>query len=114
MPLAAHPSATPLLRRARTLLAVAGLAALGAGCAPYRLPVVTHPVGASVSVDTKHVGVAPMDAPVPLLGRTDVLVELSGYRPLHARLGLFRPRAIELLLVPEHGGAGTWDPALAK
>lgn len=92
---------------ARLLLAT-GLAA-GAGCA-HHMTLTSSPPGAVVSLGETRVGVTPLDVPVPLLGTRVLHVELTGYRPLTVELGLFPPLALELLLVQEHGAAGTWDP----
>ncbi|MEZ4235207.1 MAG: hypothetical protein R3F59_03395 [Myxococcota bacterium] len=41
--------------------------------------------------------------------RQRLVAEAVGYRPLEVVVG--RPRReLRLLLVPEHGGAGTWTP----
>jgi len=104
----------PPRRHLGAAAAVALIAAIAPGCLVHRLPIIAAPVGASVSVNGTRVGVAPMDAPVPLVGPTILLLELSGYRPVPVRLGFFRPHGVEVLLVPEHGGAGTWDPSRAE
>ncbi len=111
-------------------LALVGLL-LGTGCA-YKATLHTDPVGASVYVDNELVGIAPYDVTVRAFrGPRQIRVELPGYRPyeldfgterrvtprvryalLHPAVTLGRKSPPErlLLLIPEHGPAGTWTP----
>lgn len=82
---------------------------LGMGCRGH-VTLVAHPVGAYVTAGKTRVGVAPVDLPVPLIGGRRATVERTGYRTVNLRLTMVPPRKIEVRLVPEHGGAGTWDP----
>lgn len=115
---------------AALLLVVLGL---GAACA-HRVEIHSEPPGATIKVGRKVVGPAPQQ--VRFLwwpGRPmRVRVEKRGYRPLvieasdtvhlrnfigefftfrYKRLVGLTPRAtVEVLLVREHGPAGTWTP----
>lgn len=84
-----------------------------AGCAG-KVAVTSAPAGAYVSLAGERVGVAPIDVSLPPFGPRVVRVELTGYRPLDVKVGWLPPRAIEARLVPEHGGAGTWEPKQAE
>ncbi|MDP2317706.1 MAG: PEGA domain-containing protein [Pseudomonadota bacterium] len=92
---------------------VLGMLGLGGGCM-HKVPLSCDPAGAYVSVAGERVGVAPLDLPVRAFGPRRVTVERTGYRTLEFRLPLLPPRAIEVRLVPEHGGAGTWKPEDVK
>lgn len=90
-------------------LALLAGALVAAGCA-HRVALTSAPAGAAVTLGGERVGVTPMELAVHWVGPRVLRVELSGYRPLEVRLGLFPRRAVELRLVREHGGAGTWTP----
>lgn len=112
------------------VLALAGLV-LGTGCA-YKATLRTNPVGAAVYVDNELVGIAPYDVTVRAFsGPSQIRVELPGYRPYelelkserrvlsrvryaltHPAVSLGRepPPDRTLVLIPEHGPAGTWTP----
>lgn len=49
----------------------------------------------------------PGDVRCPAIGACRVAVTRDGYRPLDVVL---KGRHVELLLVPDHGPAGTWTP----
>ena len=72
----------------------------------------SDPTGAYVSSDGVRVGVTPYILDVK--SRQSVTVEMVGYRPLSFWVGPGTPRVVELRLIPEHGGAGTWEPAEAR
>ncbi len=114
----------------RALLAAAVLAGT-TGCA-YSATLQTNPVGASVFLDNEPAGIAPVPIKVrAFTGPSLIRVELPGYRPYEVELkterrlwtrfkfGLVNPGVIlgstpppvrTLVLVPEHGPAGTWTP----
>lgn len=109
------PPASPRLGAPAVGVALAfGLAvALGAGCV-HQVVLESHPIGAYVSVGETRVGVTPLDVPIRTFGPHEVTVELVGYRTLPLHFGLIPPRRLEVRLVPEHGGAGTWDPSVVE
>ena len=114
----------------KTVLVLAGMV-LGTGCA-YKATLHTDPIGASLYVDNELVGIAPYDVTVRAFsGPRQVRVELPGYRPYEVHFGTERrllprlrfalvhpavvlgrkpPPERLLLLIPEHGPAGTWTP----
>lgn len=83
--------------------------ALAGGCV-HRVTLVSHPAAAYVTVGETRAGVAPVELEVPLFGERRVSVQRSGFRTVDLRLPFLPPREIEVRLVPEHGGAGSWDP----
>ncbi|MDP2305211.1 MAG: hypothetical protein Q8P18_04210 [Pseudomonadota bacterium] len=83
--------------------------ALFSGCA-HRVSLVSHPVGAYVTVGETRAGVAPVELEIPAFGGRRVSIQRTDYRPLDLRLPLLPPREVEVRLVREHGGAGSWDP----
>ncbi len=113
------------------LLALLALAVWGTGCA-YRATLHTNPVGAAVYLDNEPAGIAPVPITIRAFsGPRDVRVELPGYRPLELELrgerrlvarlryalthpgvvlGTSPPPIRTLVLIPEHGPAGTWTP----
>jgi hypothetical protein len=82
---------------------------LATGCA-HHVALTSAPAGAYVSLGGERVGVTPLELRVPLVGTRALHIEMVGYRPLDLTLPATPPSAIELLLVREHGGAGTWSP----
>lgn len=91
------------------IVVAALIVTVSAGCA-RRVSLVSHPVGAYVTVGEARAGVAPVDLDLPTIGGRRVSVQRTDYRTLDLRLPLFPPRAIEVRLVREHGGAGSWEP----
>ncbi|MES2643771.1 MAG: PEGA domain-containing protein [Myxococcota bacterium] len=90
------------------VLALASLS-LGVGCT-HRVALLSDPVGAYVTMGETRVGVAPVEIVVPAFGGRVVSVQRTGYRTVELKLPLLPPREVEVRLVPEHGGAGSWDP----
>ncbi len=112
-------------------VAGAALAALSTGCA-HRVEVVSSPPGAMIRYDDAPAVATPATLRVPFGGARDVTVGLGGYRTTTARLPLRvtatgflwdaltlrwrRARGaapyttLEVRLVEEHGGVGTWAP----
>ncbi len=105
---------------------------LGPGCV-HRVQVVTDPIGASVSLGDRRLGLSPVNVVLPLFGPRTLTVQLAGYRTLTVPLGWklsalasppeptglpaagpLRSATLELRLVREHGGVGTWDPATVE
>lgn len=72
----------------------------------------SDPAGAYVSMDGVRVGVTPYT--IEVKRRQSVTVEMVGYRPLSFWVGPATPPAVEVRLIPEHGGAGTWEPTEAR
>jgi hypothetical protein len=81
------------------------------GCA-HTVSLTSDPVGAFVTVDGARVGVTPYD--VVVRKRGTVTVEMVGYRPISFPVGPRTHRFVDLRLIPEHGGAGTWEPSEAR
>ena len=113
---------------------VLGALLLGPGCV-HRLHVRTDPVGASVSLGERRLGLSPVTVVLPLFGPHMLTVQAAGYRTLTVPLGWKlsalgpppdavasglpapdpgRSATLELRLVREHGGVGTWDPATVE
>lgn len=104
---------------------------LSTGCA-YRATVTTSPAGAAVYLDNEPAGITPLPIEVRGVFQRQVLrVELPGYRPYEVvlakesrpwpktafalthplvLLGKRPPPTRTLVLIPEHGPAGTWTP----
>lgn len=84
-----------------------------AGCA-HRVELTSSPPGAMVTWRGRRVGPTPVVLKVRPFQTGVVTARLGGYRPYEAELGppklLRRGSRIELLLVEEHGAAGTWTP----
>lgn len=103
---------------------------LGSGCA-YRVSLASLPSGAQVTLPDGSTIATPSETTLRWkpFSKQEITVRAVGYRPLtidlrrsevrlsrYIRDALFRPRTwrgeprgeIELVLVPEHGGAGTW------
>ena len=81
------------------------------GCT-HTVVVTTHPVA---QVTRRGVTFAsPGEVVCPRLGACRVDVTQADYRPFIAKLRFHRlalvPSHVELVLVPEHGPAGTWTP----
>jgi hypothetical protein len=113
------------------LLALLFAGVLGTGCA-YRATLQTNPIGAAVFIDGEAAGIAPVLITVTGLWRKpQVLVELPGYRSYEIDLatesrpwprivfawthplvvlGKRPPPTRIMMLIPEHGPAGTWTP----
>ncbi|MCK6501832.1 PEGA domain-containing protein [Myxococcota bacterium] len=91
-----------------------------AGCLRH-VTITSDPVGASVTRRGEEIGTTPLQLtvwPVPFLGQP-VRVGLAGYRgqeiPIGRHLGLLRRHTTHhVLLIPGHGGAGTWTPEDAE
>lgn len=92
------------------------LAVLLLGCR-HRVEVRSTPSGATLHHGRQNLGTTPLELRLwhHPFARYRVRVGLSGHRAMEVDLarGLkpWRPRVVrELLLVPEHGPAGTWSP----
>ena len=76
----------------------------------HRVHVTSDPPGATLHVGKKLVGSTPQDFKVwrvpfkPMRVR----VQARGYRPAVVNLRKARGAAVEVLLIREHGDAGTW------
>lgn len=97
-----------------------GLAAGGPGCIRHVL-LTSDPIGARVERRGEELGTTPLEIDVWKLPFSPQRVTLSlpGYRtvemPLNHRLGWLRMRTTqELVLIPDHGPAGTWTPEEAR
>ncbi len=115
------------------MIRLAAMACLvwSAGCA-YRATVTTEPAGAVVFIDDQDVGMAPVPITIRRFFQAhSIRVELPGYRPYEIelttearllprlRFGVTHPLVMmgkrppplrTLMLIPEHGPAGTWTP----
>ncbi len=116
----------PVRRRLLTCTsqARAGLALLAlllaTGCA-RKVTVTSDPPGASVRKNGELVGPTPVDVRVWWVPfwKQEVRLTMSGRRAavvsLRKNLGLFRAHTVhEVVLIPEHGPAGTWTVEEAK
>ena len=99
------------------------------GCV-HRVPIQSLPAGATVTWNGEEVGRAPVEVEVRPFRPRELEVTLPGYRPAVLRLsrtgpmsfvaeavtlrwfratGLVPWHTVEVTLVREHGGIGTWD-----
>lgn len=79
---------------------------LAAGCA-HPVEIVSVPAGASVLRGEEALGTTPITLDVA--SPQSVTARLPGHRDLTVKVRR-RDRHVELRLMPEHGGVGTWDP----
>lgn len=93
------------------MLRAALLLSLLAGC-PKPVELTTAPAGAFVQQGKRRLGSAPVAVRTGVFRARQVTVKLAGYRTLTFRVTrkMARAGAVEVRLVPEHGGAGTWAP----
>lgn len=79
------------------------------GCA-HRVALTSSPAGAYVSLGGERVGVTPLELELQPFGPRDLRLELTGYRTFELKIRGKVPPALELRMIREHGGAGTWEP----
>ena len=75
-----------------------------------KVTLTTVPAGAFVVQGRERLGPAPQVVTRRFLSTRRVTVKLAGYRTVELRVtrAMARAGAVEVRLVPEHGGAGTW------
>lgn len=77
----------------------------------HRVTLVSNPPAATIHRDGERVGVTPVEIEVRPFHPAKVVARHPGHRPLTVtvRAGLrLRPHTVELRLVEEHAGVGTW------
>ncbi len=110
----------PVLRPILLLTTASALFAGTPGCVRHVM-LTSDPVGARVERRGEELGATPIELDVWKLPFSPqrVTLSLAGYRtvelPLNYKLGWFRMRTTQqMVLVPEHGAAGTWTPEDAR
>lgn len=79
----------------------------------HRVTIVSNPPAATVASEGDTRGVTPLTLTIKPYRPQTVIVRHPGYRPIAITLrrGLrIHPRTVEVRLVEEHGGVGTWEP----
>ena len=89
---------------------VVGLLLVVGGCAA-RIDMASQPIGAVMTLEDGAQVVTPatIDTVVWPAKRKQGVVSASGYRSLHVRIPYASQRTWMIVLVPEHGPAGSWD-----